>query len=368
MRRPPTDEARSERLRLAVRMVEELGGTRDARRQVARVHGVSERTVRRWEARAQAGKPLAVRRGRQPTDVARAKRQGLIRALLQHGPRVGVAVLRRLFGDIPYRVIARFKKRFWRVWTRRYGWILRKLCWLRAGAVWAADFTKPKERLEGGAGRILVIRDLASGMQLLAMRSRGERAAAVVAALTILLASLGVPLVFKHDGGGAFTGHDTQAVLREHGVTSLRSPPRTPEYNGSEERGLGHLKERASHAAFVAGHPGYVTDAELETARKQLNDTGCPLGPNGPTPADMFSGRRPITAAERQAFTQTLEDEIASRVQTHIEECGMMPACSECAAIDRKAIRFALCEHEYLKFGRGRLSTPISTWRAVTKA
>jgi len=368
MRRRWCDKARSERCRLAVRLVEELGDTRDAVRHAAHVHEVSERTVRRWVARAKAGEVLAVQCGRPSTEVARERRQSLIRALLKRGPKVGVSVLRRLFGDIPYRVIARFKRRFWRVWTRRYGWILRRLRWLRAGAVWAADFTKPKERLEGSAGRLLVIRDLASGMQLLAVRSRGERAAAVCAALAVLFASLGVPLVFKHDGGGAFTGHTTQELLRDHEVTSLRSPPYTPSYNGSEERGHGHLKEHAAHAALVAGHPGYVTDAELETARQQLNDTGRPLGPNGPTPTEMFSGRRPITAAERRAFKQTLEEEITSRVQTHFEECGMMPTCSERDAIDRKAVRLALCEHDYLKFGRGRLSTPITTWRAVTKA
>ncbi len=368
MRCPTTDEARSERNRLAVRMVEEFGGTVDARRKVASVCDVGERAVRRWEARAKAGKPLAVRRGRPPTEVAREKRQGLIRALLCHGPHVGVAVLRRLLVNIPYRVIARFKKRFWRVWRRRYGWILRKLCWLRAGAVWAADFTMPKAKLEGGDGRVLVVRDLASGTQLAAMRCRGERATAVCTALALLFVALGVPLVLKHDGGKAFTAHETQGLLREDGVVSLLSPPYTPSFNGACERSIGNYKRRVAYLALVAGHPGHWTDAELQAAQWQANHTACPLGPNGPTPAEMFACREPITGAERRAFKQTLEKEIATRVQTQIEECGMMPTCSQRAAIDRKSVRAALCEHGYLKFGRGRLSTPISTWRAVTKA
>jgi hypothetical protein len=45
-----------------------------------------------------------------------------------------------------------------------------------------------------------------------------------------------------------------------------------------------------------------------------------------------------------------------------------MPTCAERAAILRKATQHALCEHGYLEFRRGRISTPISTWKADIKA
>ena len=34
----------------------------------------------------------------------------------------------------------------------------------------------------------------------------------------------------------------------------------------------------------------------------------------------------------------------------------------------RKATQHALCEHGYLEFRRGRISTPFASWKAVTKA
>ena len=88
----------------------------------------------------------------------------------------------------------------------------------------------------------------------------------------------------------------------------------------------------------------------------------------GPTPAERFHARRPIEPEEREAFQGTLDAEITNMLETHKEQSSRMPTCSEQAAIERLAVQRALCEHGYLKFRRGRLSTPIQTWRAVTKA
>jgi len=45
-----------------------------------------------------------------------------------------------------------------------------------------------------------------------------------------------------------------------------------------------------------------------------------------------------------------------------------MPPSCEHAAILRKATQQALFEHGYLEIRRERMSTPISTWKAVIKA
>jgi len=47
---------------------------------------------------------------------------------------------------------------------------------------------------------------------------------------------------------------------------------------------------------------------------------------------------------------------------------GTMPTCAERAPILRKATQDALCKHGYLQLRRGRVSTPISNWKADTKA
>ena len=353
---------------LALRVCANFGDTPDVRRKVAAALGVSERTLRRWAQRRRNGVPTVDRRGRRPEPVARSRRQGLIAAMLRLGPCAGVNVLRGLFGDVPYRTIAKLKRRFARVLQRRRGWYRRKLKWLRAGAVWAMDFTHPEAALDHGDNRLCLVRDLGSGAQLAAVPCRGERALVVCLVLAVLFCVLGPPLVLKHDGGGAFWAPATCALLRAHGVVALRSPPHTPQYNGSCERSGGTLKQRIAHVAWARGHPDRWTQADIAEALLAANTTARPRGANGPTPAEAWAVRRPITRRERQTFKRTRRRAIARLLRTHDTEHGRMPRCAERAAILRKATQHALCKHGYLEFRRGRRSTPVSTWRADIKA
>ena len=350
--------------RLALRMLEHLGLTC---REVAEAVGVTDRTLRRWRRRERAGQPLSSPAGRPPTPVDREQRQGVIRALIELGPYAGVPAIRALCKEVPYRLIAKIKRRFARVLQQRWGWYRKRLRWLHAGAVWAMDFTKPKAKLPGVANRLLHVRDVASGAELLVMPCRGERSIAVRVALSVLFLALGVPLLIKMDNGGAFTAGATTTLLNERGVVALYSPTYTPSYNGSCERGGGTLKHRIAHQAYLRGDPGRWIDADLAAGQRQANTTARPWGATGPTPAERFRARRPIGPVEREAFQRTRDAEIANMVETHKEQSRRMPTCSERADIERLATQRALCEHGYLKFRRGRLSTPIQVWRAVTK-
>jgi len=368
MKRDPDFERELERRSLALRLCESLGDTPAVRRQVARALGVTERTLRRWAQRKRAGESLVKRRGRRPKPVARGRRQSLIATMLRLGPCAGVPVLRRLFWDVPYRTIAKLKRRLAHAIQRRRGWYRRRLRWLRAGAVWATDFTHPEAQLHGASNRLCLVRDLGSGTQLAAVPCRGERAQVVCTVLALLFVVLGVPLVLKHDGGSAYRAEVTQALLRAYDVVALRSPPRTPQYNGSCERAGGTLKRRIAHVAEAEGHSHRWTHADIAQALWQANSTAAPRGARGPTPAEAFATRRPIEHHERHAFKRTRARAIARALQTHRSSRGTMPTCSERAAIDRKATQHALCEHGYLQIRRGRISTPVSTWRAVIRA
>ena len=352
----------------ALRLCALLGDTTALRRCVARAFEVTERTLRRWAQRAREGGPLAPRRGRPRDPVPQARRQAVIALLFLQCPRLGVPALRGEFPDVPYRTLRSLKRRFVRAMQRRRGWYRRRLCWLRAGSVWATDFTVPEAKLPGDANRLCLVRDLASGAQLAAEPCRGERAAMACSVLATLFVALGPPLLLKHDGGGAYRAHATQELLQRHGVVPLRSPPRTPQYNGSCERAGGTLKQRVAHFARADGHAAAWTNANILEALHQANHRMRPRGPNGPTPAEAFAERAPIDDRARQAFQQTRARAIARALQTHQSKRGTMPSCAVHDAIVRKATQLALCEHGYLEFRRGRISTPISTWTAVTKA
>ena len=190
----------------------------------------------------------------------------------------------------------------------------------------------------------------------------------ICAVLASLLCALGAPLVVKHDNGGAFIARQTQALLKEHGVIALRSPPRTPQYNGACERSGGVLKQRIAHIAKRRGHAHRWARSDLASAMRQANRTARPRGANGATPAEAFAARRALRAEEREAFLQTRACAIAHAVTLHKAEHGKMPSCVKRAAILRKATQHALCELGYLKIRRGRISTVVSTWLADIKA
>lgn len=358
----------AETARAAIEVFKSLGGTAQARKAVAEAVGRSERTIWRWWKRFRDGEPLLCPPGRRELRVARKERQKVIRLLFERGPRTGVPVLRALCPRVPYRQIAKLKRRFLAVLRHRWGWYRRRLIWLRAGATWAMDFTAPSATLPGRSRRLLHVRDLASGAELLVLPCPGERASVVGTALAVLLGALGIPLLIKMDNGKAFTAGSTRALLQAHGVTALYSPTYTPQYNGACERAGGGLQERTAYEALRQGHPGVWTEADLHVAWMQANTEARPWGATGPTPAEVFRVRVPIRPAKRAAFQRTRAAEIETMVETHKETSGRMPTCREQAAIDRLATQRALCEHGYLEFGRGRISTPIQTWRRVTRA
>jgi transposase InsO family protein len=352
---------------LALRICTSLGNTPSVRRAIASALGKSERTLRRWQAHWRNGQGIVRPRGRPPTPVSRSRRQQIIAALVRLGPCAGVPVMRGLFGDVPYRAIAKLKRRFVGVIQKRCGWYRKRLLWTDAGSVWATDFTHPKAQLPGDHDRLFLVRDLASGAQLAAVPCKGERALVVCAVLTVLFA-LGSPLVLKHDGGGAFLAKITHALLQAHDVRPLRSPPYTPQYNGACERSGGTLKKRIAHEALLAGHPARWTNANIAQATQLANTTARPRGANGSTPAEAFTQRRRITPKERRAFKRTRDKQITRALKTHQAKNDKMPTCTERAAILRKATQHALCKHGYLTFRRGRISTPVSTWKADIKA
>ena len=353
---------------VAVRILEEGGGSPEVRRAVARAYGVDERTVRRWEQRVREGKPVLEKPGRPPDEVPRERRQQVIGELIRLGPLAGVPVLRGIFDDVPYRFLQRMKRRFARVLSRRRGWYRKRLRWPRAGAAWATDFTQPKAGLWRGKKKLLLVRDLGSGSTLAAVACKGEKARTACAVFLALFSMFGAPLIMKHDNGSGFIAHRTQDLLAEHDVTPLASPPYTPQYNGSCERSGGTFKLRVEHVARLKGRSGRWTPRDVDDALLFANATARPLGATGPTPAEAFEARTPVTKQERDAFKQTRARAIALALETFKEEKGRMPMCSERAAIDRKASQKALCEHGYLEIRRGRLSTPISTWKADAKA
>ena len=297
-------------------------------------------------------------RGRpaQRSDLALRARALALLGLL--GPRVGVPTLHALCPGMARREVADLLRRYRRAWRRKRRLLLRELHWTRPGSVWAIDFSEPPQPVEGRFARLLAVRDLASGQQLLWLPVADESAREARDALEALFGKHGAPLVLKSDNGSAFIAEQFRALLAEWGVWPLYSPPRTPSYNGSCEAGIGSMKARTHQRAALAGRPGEWTCDDAEAARLEANQTALPWGSRGPTPDEAWQARRPIAPGERAAFAETarrLERE-ARQEQGCPPDGPLVPVVQ--AAMSRVALRRALVAHGLLTFTSGTRPDP----------
>ena len=143
---------------------------------------------------------------------------------------------------------------------------LHQLQWHRPGSVWAIDFTQPPAPIDGLYSSILVVRDLASGYQLLALPTTDQTAKTACDALLPLFRKFGPPILLKSDNG-CFRAHEMRRFLQQWNVCPLLSPPRTPQYNGAVEAGIGSINTRTHHIAAQHGRPGEWTCDDVEAAR-----------------------------------------------------------------------------------------------------
>jgi hypothetical protein len=272
-----------------------------------------------------------------------------LRALLDLlGPGAGVPTLQALCPGMARGEVRDLLHRYRRAWDRRHrrrGYALR---WRRSGSVWATDFAEPPEPVDGTFGRLLAVRDLASGQQLAWLPAGDETGRTARDALEALFREHGPPLVLKSDNGSAFIAAKTAAFLARWQVWHLRSPPDLPEYNGSCEAGIGSMKTRTHHRAACRGGAGAWTCDDVEGARLEANRTARPWGPRGPTPEEVWQHRRLVTPPGRTAF--------GVRVRQFLQEMRQ-PECGGKRgriAAEREALARALLTSGLLEFREGR--------------
>ena len=220
--------------------------------------------------------------------------------------------------------------------------------------------TEPDALLPGGAKKLFVVRDLASGMRLACLPCEGERAEVAISTLETLFETHGAPLVLKHDNGPGFRAEVTQELLVARGVVALASPAYRPRYNGSIERSLGWIKTTIEHIAEIDGHPGVWRQIDIDRAVRTSNEHLTISGPRGRTPHQVWRKRKAIHAKERGAFQQTVRQKIEAAQKTQSDMHGKLQRKRSPAAMRRKAIKEALLEHKYLTIRRGRISTLLS--------
>lgn len=235
-------------------------------RWVAQTLGVAARTLWDWLARWGEGLLAALgRRGRKRETLRGPLRRAVLEILWLH-PQIGARRLARLVPGLSRRTLSDWKERVTRRKARSAALRMERCVWERAGAVWAMDHTELWAELDGGRRQVLLVRDLASGMELstVAGTTTGEE---VALELERLFERWGAPLVIKCDNGSALVAGEVIELAKTWGVVVLRSPPRMPAYNGAAERGLGWWKLLVGGCVEMAQREGTISLQDLEQGR-----------------------------------------------------------------------------------------------------
>ena len=290
------------------------------------------------------------------------------------GPGIGIPTLREMFPELKRAELEDLLQRYRRLHTRKNRVCLHLLRWHKPGTVWAMDFCQPPQPVDGIYPYVFMVRDLASGMQLLSLPVPSRELKHVIDALRVLFVQMGAPLVLKSDnefdaGFVSRFGDDPQRAARsqlavlldEFTVTPLLSPPYFPRYNGAIEAGIGAFKTRAHLEAARHGHPLEWNCNDVESARLQANEESRPWGFDQNTPDIAWIERAPVSPLDRTAFRHTVqlcEQELRQDKQHELLE-GIPLGPKDLASVRRVAICRALIKHGLLSIRRKRFTQPL---------
>lgn len=325
---------------------------------------LGERTLARWEVSWRRNRLAVQARGRPPDHVDAELRAAVMATLRELGPGIGVPKLRDLYPRAGKRELGELVQRYRHAYRkdRRVG--LYALRWNRPGSVWAMDFAEPPTRIDGLYDQLLCVRDLPSEHLPWSLPILGKAVDTVLGSLNALVRWYGAPLVLKLDNDGVFVVKELQTWAERHGVLLLYSPAGCPSYNGAAECGIGGLKVRAHYASARHDRVGEWTCDDVETARCQMNALGRPRGIHGPSPADLWRTRQPITEEERIRFQREYREQHALECARRGVPLGVQSQHRERSSIDRHAIARALTRMGYLSMRRRRITLPVRRWKA----
>jgi transposase InsO family protein len=176
-------------------------------------------------------------------------------------------------------------------------YIMPRIHWLRPGTAWSIDATEFGEHI------LVPLVDLASRYRFEPLVSSAQNGEQIAAFLDAAFSKHGPPLFLKRDNGSPLNCESVNAVLAEHKVLPLNSPPHYPPYNGAMEKSIRDFKHRlvarmvSSSEAPQLGAAVEATIHELNHQRRRCLD--------GRTACELFHD-----PALRRSFPRRFRDEL----------------------------------------------------------
>lgn len=141
---------------------------------------------------------------------------------------------------------------------------MKRIDWHVPGLVWSIDASQFQ------SSTIIPVHDLASRYRFSPLVSSSQDGQQIAAFLDQAFREHGAPLFLKRDNGSPFNHQQVDAVLAQHRVLPLNSPPHFPRYNGAMERSIGELKRRLAQKLLLPAEDRLLVVA-LEATTHELN-------------------------------------------------------------------------------------------------
>ncbi|HET7100858.1 MAG TPA: DDE-type integrase/transposase/recombinase [Terriglobia bacterium] len=172
-----------------------------------------------------------------------------------------------------------------------------RIYWLQPGTAWSIDATEYESHI------LVPLVDLASRYRFHPLVSSTQNGEQIASFLDAAFRQHGAPLFLKRDNGSPFNCASVDAVLAEHKVLPLNSPPHYPPYNGAMEKSIGDFKHRLS-LKMASGTPAPLLSATVEATVHELNHQRR-RSLHGRTACELFHD-----PALRRSFPRRFRDEL----------------------------------------------------------
>ena len=322
---------------------------------MATVMGVKVKSLKRWRDRQQTGSPdPAPKRGRPeaiPLEIQMKIRTQYLARYKQWGPQVLADwVWRQGWGRYSAGTIARIIEDLQP--TPEPQEPPRRYIITAPQVMWSEDGTDFKEK--GHKKELLILQDECPRYKVNTRLVDGPATSSdVYAYLKEAFEQHGPPLVLKHDGGSIFHEASVEALLEEHQVISLTSPPYYPKFNGKMERTVRDIKgyERAMRPC----NPDLTLKERLEETIRDLNEE---------RPRPMLGGRTAREVYEQDRIPLIERERFYAEV-LHLEQTLLKDAASR---MQQRQARQQAVELVLLQYGYMKEITGVSTYSLAKRA
>ena len=263
----------------------------------ALLHGLPRSTIQRWQARQRVHAELLQKPG--PKKPFAADWPALIDTIkhLSHG-RQRTAGTTALIAQHRDEISRRdFQQLVQEERDHRLN-AMPRIYWLRPGTAWSIDATAYADHI------LVPLVDLASRYRFEPLVSSEQNGEQIAGFLDTAFRQHGAPLFLKRDNGSPLNCASVDAVLAQHKVLPLNSPPYYPPYNGAIEKSIGDFKRRLA-AKMASSTQAPLLSATVEATAHELNHQRrrCLLGR---TACELFHD-----PALRLSFNRRSRDELS---------------------------------------------------------